>query len=91
MEDIVGSGKPKLQRYPLRSGTKLKEEKPPVPELSNPSSTSVSKPRYNLLVLFLQMFGIGGFDDCFKYVVTWGYVIFFENLLKILVLFARYG
>ena len=60
LEDIVGSGKPKLQRYPLRSGTKLKEEKPPVPELSNPSSTSVSKPRYNLLVLFLQMFGIWG-------------------------------
>lgn len=43
--DIVGSVKPKLQRYPLRSGTKLKEEKPPAPELSNPSSTSVSKPR----------------------------------------------
>ncbi|KAM4107103.1 hypothetical protein ACJW30_04G114800 [Castanea mollissima] len=45
LPDIVGLGKPKLQRYPLRSGTKLKEEKPPAPELSNPSSTSVSKPR----------------------------------------------
>ncbi|KAL4616053.1 hypothetical protein ACB092_07G171600 [Castanea dentata] len=47
--DIAGSGKLKLQRYPLRSRTKLKEEKPPAPELSNPSSTSVSKPLYNLL------------------------------------------
>ena len=77
-ETFVGSGKPKLQRYPLRSGTKLKEEKPPVPELSNPSSTSVSKPRYNLLVLFLSadVWYLGGFDDCVKYVVTWGYVIF---------------
>ena len=62
--DIVGSGKPKFQRYPLRSGTKLKEEKPPAHELSNPSSTSVSKPLYNLLTVttlflhFLMLFGI---------------------------------
>ncbi|XP_059442876.1 uncharacterized protein LOC132175077 isoform X2 [Corylus avellana] len=35
----VGAGRPKLQRYPLRSGAKSKEEKPPVAELSNHSAS----------------------------------------------------
>ncbi|XP_015883548.3 uncharacterized protein LOC107419307 [Ziziphus jujuba] len=38
------SGKSKLQRYSLRSGTKSKEEKPPVAELSNSSASRRGRP-----------------------------------------------
>ena len=74
--DIVGSGKPKFQRYPLRSGTKLKEEKPPAPELSNPSSTSVSKTLYNLLsvTLFLHFFMLFGIGFFYSYLYELEYI-----------------
>ncbi|XP_022972787.1 uncharacterized protein LOC111471290 [Cucurbita maxima] len=39
------SARPKLQRYALRSGTKSKEEMPPVPELSNPPSSASKRGR----------------------------------------------
>lgn len=39
------SARPKLQRYTLRSGTKSKEEKPPVRELSNPPSSASRRGR----------------------------------------------
>ncbi|XP_038878685.1 uncharacterized protein LOC120070866 isoform X1 [Benincasa hispida] len=39
------SARPKLQRYALRSGTKPKEEKLPVPELSNPPSSASKRGR----------------------------------------------
>lgn len=43
---LPGLGKPKLQRYPLRSGSKLKEEKPSaVAELSNPSVSLTKRGR----------------------------------------------
>lgn len=45
----VGVGRPKLQRYPLRSGAKSKEEKPPVAELSNHSASK----RYLVFLVFV--------------------------------------
>nr|XP_023530900.1 uncharacterized protein LOC111793302 [Cucurbita pepo subsp. pepo] len=39
------SARPKLQRYALRSGTKSKEEMPPVPEFSNPPSSASKRGR----------------------------------------------
>ncbi|KAG6587525.1 hypothetical protein SDJN03_16090, partial [Cucurbita argyrosperma subsp. sororia] len=39
------SARPKLQRYALRSGTKSREEMPPVPELSNPPSSASKRGR----------------------------------------------
>lgn len=40
LDELGNAARPKLQRYPLRSGSKLKQEKPPVPELSNPPSSA---------------------------------------------------
>ena len=48
----VGAVRPKLQRYPLRSGAKSKEEKPPVAELSNHSASK----RYLVFLVFVFLY-----------------------------------
>ena len=59
---VTGLGKPKLQRYPLRSGSKLKEEKPPaVAELSNPSVSLTKRCKLLIYSHFFVLFGNGFF------------------------------